>query len=82
MTKQEGKAAERAEKETARAYLMFEEDVRGRLILEDLKRGYHFYSSTFNPNQPDDRLTAFREGQRSVVLDILAALEQVKEEKR
>jgi hypothetical protein len=81
MTKAEEKAADRQLKETARAYLMFEEDVRGRLILQDLKNTYHFYSSSFNPNQPDDRLTAYREGQRSVVLDILAALEQLKEEK-
>jgi hypothetical protein len=80
MTKEE-KAAEQERQRILNAYRIFAQSADGQLVLEDMKRTYNFYSSSFNPNMPDDRLTAFREGQRSVVLDILGVLEHLDKEK-
>ena len=46
----------------------------GKVILRDLKLRNHMLSSTFVPGDTND--TAFREGQRSVVLTILRMMEE------
>lgn len=43
----------------------------GKFVLKDMKRKYHFLSTSFTQNPHS---TSFNEGQRSVVLDILSTL--------
>jgi hypothetical protein len=44
----------------------------GERVLHDLSRNFGMFSTTFTPNEP--HTSAFREGQRSVVVQILSVL--------
>jgi hypothetical protein len=44
----------------------------GKFVLKDMKRKFHFVTSTFISG--DSHATSYQEGQRSVVLDILMEL--------
>lgn len=46
----------------------------GKRVMEDLQLQHWFLASTFTPGDPSE--TAFREGQRSVVLRALAIINQ------
>jgi hypothetical protein len=63
------KRQERAER--IRAYKRFFESDDGRLILNDLKRSCHFYTTTMDGNPQE---LAYKEGERSVVLRILRTI--------
>ena len=54
----------------------FEVSPSGKKILEDMKKAHHFYNSTFSP---DPYTTAFKEGERNVVLRILTILQNHQE---
>ena len=48
----------------------------GEKIISDLEARFHFYGSTFSP---DPNETAYREGQRTVVLFLKSMLREQKE---
>lgn len=54
-----------------RAYREFGESSMGRVILDDLERAY-VRRPSFLPSHPDPLLTAYREGERALVLKLLA----------
>lgn len=55
------------------AYLEVFKSAAGRIVLEDLFWNY-FERPGFDPSSPSAQALAFREGQRSVVLDIRACM--------
>jgi hypothetical protein len=69
------------EKERAKvdaAYWLFEQTEAGKLVLQDLRESYYDRMS-HNVNAPDPLRTAFAEGERHVVQQILWTLEKLKE---
>lgn len=79
MTKAEKEREQKREK-IRNAYKVFLAHEDAKIVLEDLKDAYYFYDTTFSKDDPDGRFAAYREGQRSVVLDILTILEQLQDE--
>ena len=59
-----------------RNYRFLFETNDGKVVLEHLKRCFGFYQSTYAKGEPYD--TAFYEGQRSVVLNILRMMDPQK----
>lgn len=57
---------------TARHYLAFDDTTAGKAIYEDLCHFGHLMEPTMMPGDPHE--TAFREGQRSVVLYIMSQI--------
>jgi hypothetical protein len=57
----------------AKAYADCFSTESGKFVLKDMKRKYHFLSSSFV--QDNSHSTSFNEGQRSVVLDTLSILQ-------
>jgi len=53
------------------AYRMLFDSEDGEIVLDDLEARFHIHGTTFTP---DPHETAFREGQRSVVLWIKSTL--------
>ena len=51
----------------------FQQSPSGMKVLEDMMKAHHFWTSTF---EPDALATAFREGERNVVLRILTILDE------
>lgn len=58
-------------KDTMQAYQRVFESPEGKLVLRDLMKGCHFYETTFTGDAIE---TAYREGERSVVLRIIRTL--------
>lgn len=54
-------------------YNTFRQTSSGRNVLTDMMKAHHVFSSTF---EPDALATAFREGERNVVLRILTILDE------
>lgn len=63
------KKNERAER--IRAYKRIFESEDGKIVLQDLMRSCHVFSSTMDPNPTEH---AYKEGERSVVLRIMRTL--------
>ncbi len=57
------------------AYKMLFESNDGQIVLDDLERRFHVFSSVFSTESTD---TAYREGQRTVVLFIKSMLIDLK----
>lgn len=66
-------ASEKAVAQIAYLYYQVFIDGDGKKVLEDLHAAYQERSSV-DPDNPDPYLTAFREGERAVVLKIIALM--------
>ena len=58
------------------AYKILFDSPDGQTVLDDLERRFHIHGSTFS-SEPTD--TAYREGQRTVVLFIKSMLQDMKQ---
>ena len=64
--------------ELCNAYRVTFSSETGKIVLEHLKTIGFFYRSSHHPGAPDE--TAFREGSRHIVLEILAGMSEHKPE--